>query len=157
MRLVRERKRVAWILLLLAVLFAICWLPYNSIQLLVDLKCISQESVSSLIPYALLLGKIWINIEYHRLTSFKLNYCYFLGHMNSAINPIVYCFMTKNFRRSVRKLIRRTPDDLSNRPHQRCKVSINFKHFFVFLCFAATHGLSNHFKSVVILLFIYLI
>ncbi|KOB66707.1 Neuropeptide receptor A12, partial [Operophtera brumata] len=36
LRLIKERKRVAWILLLLAVLFALCWLPYNIMQLLLD-------------------------------------------------------------------------------------------------------------------------
>ena len=41
-RLVRERRRVAWILLLLAVLFALCWLPYNVLRLLVDLGVISE-------------------------------------------------------------------------------------------------------------------
>ncbi|XP_028168201.1 neuropeptide FF receptor 2-like [Ostrinia furnacalis] len=81
-RLVRERKRVAWILLLLAVLFALCWLPYNILQLLVDVNAVPVDSVSSALPYTLLLG-----------------------HANSAINPIVYCLMTRNFRRSLRKLI----------------------------------------------------
>ncbi|XP_052750486.1 QRFP-like peptide receptor [Galleria mellonella] len=82
LRLVRERKRVAWILLLLAVLFALCWLPYNILQLLIDVNAVEIESVSSVLPYTLLLG-----------------------HANSAINPIVYCLMTRNFRRSLRKLI----------------------------------------------------
>lgn len=33
------------------------------------------------------------------------SYCLYLGHANSALNPIVYCFMTRNFRRSVAGLI----------------------------------------------------
>ncbi|XP_075970971.1 neuropeptide FF receptor 1-like isoform X2 [Anticarsia gemmatalis] len=82
LRIVRERKRVAWILLLLAVLFALCWLPYNILQLLIDVNAVHVESVSVMLPYTLLLG-----------------------HTNSAINPIVYCLMTRNFRRSLRKLI----------------------------------------------------
>ncbi|XP_041975969.1 QRFP-like peptide receptor [Aricia agestis] len=81
-RLVRERKRVAWILLLLAVLFAMCWLPYNILQLLLDVNAVEVDSVALLLPYTLLLG-----------------------HANSAINPIVYCLMTRNFRRSLRKLL----------------------------------------------------
>ncbi|KAE8748391.1 hypothetical protein FOCC_FOCC004823 [Frankliniella occidentalis] len=36
-RLVRERRRVARILLVLAILFAMCWLPYNVIMLVLDL------------------------------------------------------------------------------------------------------------------------
>ncbi|KAI4476494.1 hypothetical protein M0802_014866 [Mischocyttarus mexicanus] len=42
-RLVRERRRIAWILLLLAVLFALCWLPYNVLRLLVDLKVVGKS------------------------------------------------------------------------------------------------------------------
>ncbi|XP_077290585.1 neuropeptide FF receptor 1-like [Arctopsyche grandis] len=98
-RLFRERKRVAWILLLLAVLFAICWLPYNTVQLLLDFKYLNEKSVGTFQSYSLLLG-----------------------HMNSAINPIVYCFMTRNFRSSVKKLVCRNHEDLSNRQHQRCRI-----------------------------------
>ncbi|KAG6460947.1 hypothetical protein O3G_MSEX012322 [Manduca sexta] len=87
LRLVRERKRVAWILLLLAVLFALCWLPYNIVQLLIDVNAVQIDSASLVLPYTLLLG-----------------------HANSAINPIVYCLMTRNFRRSLRKLICQDPD-----------------------------------------------
>ncbi|KAK0089855.1 hypothetical protein PV325_005162 [Microctonus aethiopoides] len=82
-RLVRERKRIAWILLTLAVLFAMCWLPYNVLQLLIDLGIIYEGSVIPAVR----------------------SYCLYLGHANSALNPIVYCFMTRNFRRSVAGLI----------------------------------------------------
>lgn len=40
--MVRERKRIAWILLLLAVLFALCWLPYNVLRLLVDFGAVGE-------------------------------------------------------------------------------------------------------------------
>ncbi|XP_063621730.1 neuropeptide FF receptor 1-like [Cydia splendana] len=82
LRLMKERKRVAWILLLLAVLFALCWLPYNIMQLLLDMYVVNAKDLSMFLPYALLLG-----------------------HANSAINPIVYCMMTRNFQRSARKLL----------------------------------------------------
>ncbi|XP_053602937.1 neuropeptide FF receptor 1-like isoform X1 [Plodia interpunctella] len=94
LRLVRERKRVAWILLLLAVLFALCWLPYNILQLLVDVNAVKADSVFSVLPYTLLLG-----------------------HANSAINPIVYCLMTRNFRRSLRKLICQDPGNIHSSTH----------------------------------------
>nr|ALM88331.1 neuropeptide receptor A35 [Chilo suppressalis] len=93
-RLVRERKRVAWILLLLAVLFALCWLPYNILLLLVDVNAVKVDSVSSVLPYTLLLG-----------------------HANSAINPIVYCLMTRNFRRSLRKLVCHDPGNINSSTH----------------------------------------
>ncbi|CAH2075630.1 unnamed protein product, partial [Iphiclides podalirius] len=82
LRLMKERKRVAWILLLLAVLFALCWLPYNIMQLLLDINAVNAKDLSIYLPYAL-----------------------FIGHANSAINPIVYCLMTRNFQRSARKLL----------------------------------------------------
>lgn len=36
-RMVRERRRVARILFVLAVIFALCWLPYNLLTLFLDL------------------------------------------------------------------------------------------------------------------------
>lgn len=76
-RLVRDRKRVARILLLLAILFALCWLPYNILNLLLDLdeRHPHSEQILAMLPFALLLG-----------------------HANSAINPLLYCFLTRNFR-----------------------------------------------------------
>lgn len=103
-RLVRERRRVARILLVLAVLFALCWLPYNVTMLAMDLIGMDTQQKSqwlfTLLPFTLLLG-----------------------HCNSAINPLLYCFMTRNFRRTVRGLLtRRRPRPLGTRPQQRCKV-----------------------------------
>lgn len=82
-RLVRERKRVAWILLSLALLFALCWLPHHIALLVGDLK--------------------------HEVDRETAKYLLLLGHSNSAINPIIYCLMSRNFRRSVKDLFfRRT-------------------------------------------------
>ncbi|CAG4976952.1 unnamed protein product [Colias eurytheme] len=123
LRLMKERKRVAWILLLLAVLFALCWLPYNIMQLLLDVNLVNTKDLSAFLPYAL-----------------------FVGHANSAINPIVYCLMTRNFQRSVRKLVcgrgvcqqakftwrcTQKPDgsssdyELYHEPHKRCYLQMN--------------------------------
>ncbi|KAG7213619.1 hypothetical protein KM043_002870 [Ampulex compressa] len=95
-RLVRERRRIAWILLLLAVLFALCWLPYNVLMLLIDLGAVEGRSITD-----------------------ALSYCLFLGHANSALNPVVYCFMTRNFRRSVSEILRRSSRGLTRRKPRR--------------------------------------
>ncbi|XP_072940804.1 neuropeptide Y receptor type 1-like [Epargyreus clarus] len=125
LRLMKERKRVAWILLLLAVLFALCWLPYNIMQLLLDINAVNVKTLSVYLPYAL-----------------------FIGHANSAINPIVYCLMTRNFQRSVHKLLcgrglcqqakftvnwrcTQKPEgsssdyELYHEPHKRCYLQMN--------------------------------
>ncbi|XP_045446432.1 neuropeptide FF receptor 2-like [Melitaea cinxia] len=123
LRLMKERKRVAWLLLLLAVLFALCWLPYNIMQLLLDINAVNPKDLSMYLPYAL-----------------------FVGHANSAINPIVYCLMTRNFQRSAHKLLcgramcqqtkftwrcTQKPDgsssdyELYHEPHKRCYLQMN--------------------------------
>ncbi|KAK2579691.1 hypothetical protein KPH14_011038 [Odynerus spinipes] len=96
-RLVRERRRIAWILLLLAVLFALCWLPYNVLRLLVDLRLVDEA----------------------KLVNDALSYCLFIGHANSALNPVVYCFMTRNFRRSVAEILCRGSHGLTRRKPRR--------------------------------------
>ncbi|XP_031773057.1 pyroglutamylated RF-amide peptide receptor-like [Apis florea] len=97
-RLVRERRRIAWILLLLAVLFALCWLPYNVLMLLKDLDIISVRGTEN--------GEAegWNN---------AISYCLFLGHANSALNPTVYCFMTRNFRQNVTEILCHSPCGLT--------------------------------------------
>ncbi|XP_071448613.1 orexin receptor type 2-like [Hetaerina americana] len=84
-RVARERRRAARILLLLALLFAACWLPYNVLSLLLDLRPHPppEELIMKAFPFTLLLG-----------------------HANSAINPVLYCFMTNNFRRTVKAVLR---------------------------------------------------
>ncbi|CAH0407955.1 unnamed protein product [Chilo suppressalis] len=132
----KERKRVAWILLLLAVLFALCWMPYNIMQLLLDINAVNPKDLSMYLPYAL-----------------------FIGHANSAINPIVYCLMTRNFQRSARKLLcgrgvcqqthftwrcTQKPDgsssdyELYHEPHKRCYLQFKCVQFPVSVCFAIT-------------------
>lgn len=56
----KERKRVAWILLLLAVLFAMCWMPYNIMQLLLDVNLVNAKDLSMVLPYALFIGEYMI-------------------------------------------------------------------------------------------------
>ncbi|KAJ3638763.1 hypothetical protein MTP99_002097 [Tenebrio molitor] len=78
-RLMRSRKRVACILLLLAFIFAGCWLPYHVVNLLGDVG----------------------NDNYKELTMYLL----LLGHANSALNPVIYCALSRRFRNSIKDLI----------------------------------------------------
>lgn len=97
-RIVRERKRVAWILLLLALLFACCWMPLQTV---------------------LLLNDIYDRQDHERLRGYLL----LLGHANSAINPIIYCVMSKNFRRSVKELVCGSTINLMMKRNNRNQVS----------------------------------
>ncbi|KAG5312436.1 OX2R protein, partial [Acromyrmex insinuator] len=78
-KLRHERKRVALILLFLAILFALCWMPYNIAKFLIDLDVIGPSTS----------------------TNNTLKYFLFLGHANSALNPVVYCWMTRGFRQKL--------------------------------------------------------
>ncbi|GJQ80164.1 hypothetical protein Trydic_g23742 [Trypoxylus dichotomus] len=98
-RIVRERKRVAWILLLLAFVFAICWLPYNAVNLIRD-------------------AGIHINV-------FCVHYLLLLGHANSAMNPIIYCIMSRNFRRSLKEMLCRRNTNFECRRNNRARWPVN--------------------------------
>ncbi|XP_044746322.1 neuropeptide FF receptor 2-like [Coccinella septempunctata] len=80
-RLIRSRKRVACILLLLACIFAICWLPYHIMLLWMDISNSEDGSMKETKKYLLLLG-----------------------HANSALNPIIYCALSRRFRNSIKDL-----------------------------------------------------
>lgn len=77
----RERRRAACILLLLAFVFAVCWLPYHVLALKDDL---SNNS----------------NVEKSLHWQMK-EYLLLLGHVNSMLNPIIYSILSKKFRKSI--------------------------------------------------------
>lgn len=78
------RRRIARMLLLLAVLFAVSWMPYYAVSLYVGFggKGALGESLVAL-SFALLLG-----------------------HSHSAQNPILYCTMNRGFQKAVAALLR---------------------------------------------------
>ncbi|WAR24319.1 GAL2B-like protein, partial [Mya arenaria] len=73
-QVMKGRKRVAKMLIALAVLFAVCWLPYHTVSLYLDFHPEENKLLVAL-PYTI-----------------------FLGHSNSALNPILYFCSSKSFR-----------------------------------------------------------
>ena len=69
-------KKAARMVIILIVVFMICWLPYNIISAVADLS--EDALVTPVLPYVL-----W------------------LGHAHSAINPLLYWLLNKRFRDSV--------------------------------------------------------
>ena len=78
----RQRRKVASVSAIMVVLFAVCWLPYYITGLITNLK---------LIPDDVLLA--------------ALQFSMFLGHVNSAINPVLYCFIGKTFRKQTKQVL----------------------------------------------------
>ena len=79
----RQRRKVARVSAIVVLVFAVCWLPYHITSLTTHLK---------LIPDGVLLA--------------ALQFSMFLGHVNSAINPVLYCFTGQTFRKRVNKVMR---------------------------------------------------
>lgn len=75
-KLVAGRRRAARLLLCLAGLFALSWMPYYAMTLYTDFQ-----------PDETLLGAVSLAL--------------LLAHSNSAQNPILYCLLNANFRQGV--------------------------------------------------------
>ncbi|KAK3089028.1 hypothetical protein FSP39_000252 [Pinctada imbricata] len=73
-----SRKRVARMLVALAIVFAVCWLPFYVVTLYID-----------------------FNFHKKNLNPFvqALPFAILLGHANSALNPILYFYSSKSFRK----------------------------------------------------------
>lgn len=75
--IIQKRRQVAKRFVILTTVFAACWVPYNFITFLLDCQVNTQmdEILLDFLPFGLLLG-----------------------HANSAINPILYCWLNRRFR-----------------------------------------------------------
>ncbi|ESO84146.1 hypothetical protein LOTGIDRAFT_108200 [Lottia gigantea] len=80
---VRAKKRVTRMVIIVVVLFAVCWLPIQVILVI-------QK-----------FGTYPTDIFYIGLQ--MASNC--LAYMNSCVNPILYAFLSENFRRSFRKVL----------------------------------------------------
>lgn len=78
----RGMKRVLWTVAAVVLAFFLCWFPFHCVTFLDMLK--SQGW----------LDGCWVNWTFHNLTPLTL--C--LGFSNSAINPVLYCFIGNHFR-----------------------------------------------------------
>ena len=78
------RRRVAKMLLILAAIFALSWMPYHIIILYMD----------------------FIQSEYMDKTLVILYFSLLVGHSHSAQNPIVYCLMNNSFRRGLISILK---------------------------------------------------
>ncbi|XP_061181798.1 neuropeptide Y receptor type 6-like [Saccostrea echinata] len=78
------RKKVAKMLIALAIVFAICWLPYYIVSLYLDFNYDSPSAMRfmTVLPFVILLG-----------------------HANSALNPLLYFYSSKTFRTYLLKIL----------------------------------------------------
>lgn len=79
----RAKKRVTRMVIIVVVIFALCWLP---IQIILFWQKFGNYPTT--VPY---------------VSSMMAANC--LAYMNSCVNPILYAFLSGNFRRSFRKLL----------------------------------------------------
>ena len=77
------RRRLALIMTIISLLFAVCWLPYYIFLICMDFDGQMSRDLITLYPFALLLG-----------------------HTNCAQNPILYCFMHRGFKVCVIRIIK---------------------------------------------------
>lgn len=75
-----SRKKAARMIIILIIVFMLCWLPYNIASLVSDL---SDEFVLILLSFTL-----W------------------LGHAHSAINPVMFWLLNRRFREKVRIMMK---------------------------------------------------
>ena len=81
---IKGRRKVARMLFVMAILFAISWLPFNVISIILDF--IPRETQ--------LTHGAYLHILY--------SYSLWLAHCNSAINPICYCIMSQTFKKTLK-------------------------------------------------------
>jgi hypothetical protein len=78
----RGKKRVTRMIVAVVLAFAICWLPIHIILVLKSIDVYHQTTT---------------------LVAFQI-ISHVLAYTNSCINPILYCFLSENFRKAFRKV-----------------------------------------------------
>lgn len=80
---VRSKKRVTRMVVIVVVIFAVCWCP---IQIVLVLKAYDAYDMSTVRLITQIVGHV-------------------LAYMNSCVNPILYAFLSENFRKAFNKVI----------------------------------------------------
>ncbi|XP_013787877.2 RYamide receptor-like [Limulus polyphemus] len=90
MRHLQTKIKTIKMLVLVVVLFTICWLPIQTFNLLVyldsDFLIVTNEK-----EYNIFVASFFI--------------CHWMSMANSFVNPIIYCFMSDNFRTDLKQLL----------------------------------------------------
>lgn len=82
-KVMASRRKLARMMIIISILFALCWLPYFIIIICTDFHVTFIDTLGKLYPFALLLA-----------------------HSHSAQNPILYCFMHRGFYEFLTKIAR---------------------------------------------------
>lgn len=82
-KVMASRRKLARMMIVISILFALCWLPYFIIIICFDFHVTFTDTLGILYPFALLLA-----------------------HSHSAQNPILYCFMHRGFYEFLTKIAR---------------------------------------------------
>jgi allatostatin receptor len=80
---IRIRKRVTKMVVIVVVMFAICWLPFHAVFIIQTFTDIEKDFI----------------MEVTELVAI----CF--AYMNSCVNPILYAFLSDNFRQGFRKML----------------------------------------------------
>ena len=83
-RVMTGRRKVARMLVVLAILFASCWMPYHLLTLYLGF---SPQNPDGTVGLAALPFTLW------------------LVHANSALNPVLYSFLSSSFRRAAWRML----------------------------------------------------
>ncbi|XP_046408877.1 allatostatin-A receptor-like [Ischnura elegans] len=79
----RGRKRVTRMVVVVVAIFAVCWCP---IQVILVLKSVDHYEITNVSVFIQIASQV-------------------LAYLNSCVNPILYAFLSENFRKAFRKVI----------------------------------------------------
>ncbi|XP_048764554.1 allatostatin-A receptor-like isoform X2 [Ostrea edulis] len=97
----KAKKRVTKMVVIVVLIFALCWLPIQVIFLVQYLNTDFEVTIES--------------SAIHMAAN-----C--LAYMNSCVNPILYAFLSENFRRSFRRLICCIPEPYSKFDYEKTNI-----------------------------------